>query len=45
MSKQTAYERGHFRLPGYHQAFHEMSTLYWVLFIDALGIWTVPVKD
>jgi hypothetical protein len=44
MSKLKAYELGHFRIPGYHQNFHEMSDLYWVRFIDAVGIWCVPVE-
>lgn len=45
MAKVLAYQLGHFRLPGYHQNFHEMSALYWAHFIDAVGVWTVPVED
>jgi len=45
MNKITAYQRGHFRLTVMHEPFHTMSDLYWVRFIDALGLWTVPTTE
>lgn len=43
MNKIRAYNLGHFRLTVPHEPFHQMPDLYWVRFIDALGIWTVQV--
>lgn len=45
MSKLQAYNWGHFRITVPHPPLHTMSDEWWVKFIDAVGIWTVPVED